>query len=139
MNSIFVKDKWLSDQIAKSVYQLKANDLIEHDFLNGWEDFKNNEILSPFVYKILDDNLRNNILKEFFEAKEAIMKLKMNCNKQDQCTADYKDTSFEEVLTAFKSFLELIIKEYQNFGIEKLESIFFTPYGHQPNLKDIKL
>jgi len=37
---MFFKDKWLSDQIGKSVYQLKVNDLSEEVFSNDWRNFR---------------------------------------------------------------------------------------------------
>jgi len=37
---MFIKDEWLSEQIAKSVYQLKVNDLLEDNFAQDWKVFK---------------------------------------------------------------------------------------------------
>ena len=39
MKNIFHKDGWLSEQIAKSVYQLKANNLFEDEFSQDWSEF----------------------------------------------------------------------------------------------------
>ena len=37
---MFLKDQWLSEQIGKSVYQLKVNDLSEEVFSKDWKNFR---------------------------------------------------------------------------------------------------
>ena len=36
---MFRKDEWLSEKIAKSVYQLETNDWSENDFFQDWKEF----------------------------------------------------------------------------------------------------
>ena len=40
IQSFFYKDKWLSEQMGKSVYQLKIYDFSRDNFLNTWKKFK---------------------------------------------------------------------------------------------------
>ena len=43
------KDKWLSEQIGKDVYQLKANDLLEDDFSKDWKKFRIDHIKENYL------------------------------------------------------------------------------------------
>ena len=46
---MFRKDEWLSEQIGKSVYQLKANDLLEDDFSKDWKKFRTGRIKENYL------------------------------------------------------------------------------------------
>jgi ribosomal protein S18 acetylase RimI-like enzyme len=57
---MFLKDEWLSEQIGKSVYQLKANDLLETKFLEDWKKFRRDRIKENyFVFSKISTNSLN--------------------------------------------------------------------------------
>ena len=57
---MFRKDEWLSQQIAKNVYQLKAYDLLENDFSQDWKEFKSGRIKENyFVFSKIRTDLVN--------------------------------------------------------------------------------
>jgi ribosomal protein S18 acetylase RimI-like enzyme len=57
---MFYRDEWLSKQVAKSVYQLKVNNLLEKDFSKGWKKFKKNHIKENyFVFSKISTNCLN--------------------------------------------------------------------------------
>ena len=57
---MFYKDEWLSEQIAKSVYQLKVNDLLEDNFTQDWKVFKKCHIKEDyFVFSKISTNSVN--------------------------------------------------------------------------------
>lgn len=87
------------------------------------EDFKNDESLQKFIYYILNDDVRNKLTKEYFFANINIL----------------NGTSLKEIISAFKNFITVLCEAFEKIGINQLASFFFTPYGHQPLIKDIKL
>ena len=46
---MFQKDDWLSEQIAKNVYRLIENDLLEVDFSKDWEKFRKDHIKENYL------------------------------------------------------------------------------------------
>ena len=57
---MFLKDEWLSEQIDKNVYQLKAIDLLEDDFSQDWKEFRKNHIKENyFVFSKISTNSVN--------------------------------------------------------------------------------
>ena len=57
---MFRKDEWLSEQIGKSVYQLKANDLLEDNFSQDWKEFRMDHIKENyFVFSKISTNSVN--------------------------------------------------------------------------------
>jgi ribosomal protein S18 acetylase RimI-like enzyme len=57
---MFQKDEWLSEQITKSVYQLKANNLLENEFLQDWKKFRRDHIEENyFVFSKISTNSVN--------------------------------------------------------------------------------
>jgi len=51
------KDEWLSEQIAKSVYQMKAKCLLENNFSQDWKEFKRGHIRENyFVFSKISTN-----------------------------------------------------------------------------------
>jgi len=54
---MFLKDEWLSEQIAKSVYQLKTNDSLENEFSEDWKEFRRDHIKENyFVFSKISTN-----------------------------------------------------------------------------------
>jgi len=57
---MFRKDEWLSEQIDKNVYQLKAIDLLEDNFSHDWKKFKKDHIKENyFVFSKISTNSVN--------------------------------------------------------------------------------
>ncbi len=57
---MFLKDEWLSEQIAKSVYQLKTNVLLENEFSQDWKEFRRDHIKENyFVFSKISTNSVN--------------------------------------------------------------------------------
>ena len=57
---MFRKDEWLSEQIDKDVYQLKAIDLLEDDFSQAWKEFRKDRIKENyFVFSKISTNSVN--------------------------------------------------------------------------------
>jgi len=57
---MFRKDEWLSEQIAKNVYQLKAYDLVVNDFSQDWKEFRRDQIKENyFVFSKIRTDLVN--------------------------------------------------------------------------------
>ena len=57
---MFRKDEWLSKQIAKSVYQLKENDMLEADFFQDWNKFRRDHIKENyFIFSKIRTDLVN--------------------------------------------------------------------------------
>ncbi|HBL39212.1 TPA: hypothetical protein DDZ10_00900 [Candidatus Uhrbacteria bacterium] len=104
-----------------------------------WADVASDEILEKFVYKMLNDRLREEILQGYYDFKEVLMKLRVSCDQEGSCTGTYDRVSLAEVMASFKTFLERLLEVFQKAGIMRLKSAFFKPYGNNPNLKDILL
>lgn len=102
-----------------------------------WIDFKRDEVLTKFIYLILDDNLREELTKAYFYAKIKIIKLQMNCDKTGKCAADYSKVSFDEIVGALRKFLISFLQVFQKMGIENLSSHFYTPYGQKPLIEEV--
>ena len=49
LKNMLRKDEWLSEQIAKSVYQLKTNDLLENKFSQDWKEFRRDHIKENYL------------------------------------------------------------------------------------------
>jgi len=57
LKNMFLKDEWLSEQIAKSVYQLKTNDSLENEFSEDWKEFRRDHIKENyFVFSKISTN-----------------------------------------------------------------------------------
>lgn len=87
------------------------------------EDFKNDEVLQKFIYYILDDNIRDILTKKYFFAKILML----------------NSSSLEEIISTFKDFITVLLQAFEKVSINQLASFFFTPYGRQPLIKNIKL
>lgn len=104
-----------------------------------WADVDADEILEKFAYKILDNSLRDEILRGYYAFKEILMKLNVTCNQDGSCVASYDRVSLEEVIGSFKTFLEVLLNVFQKAGIMELKSLFLKPYGDKPKLSTILL
>ena len=82
---MFRKDEWLSEQIAKSVYQLKVNDLLEDNFTQDWKVFKKCHIKEDyFVFSKISTNSVNIwqcLEKANFKLIDTNVKFELNNNK----------------------------------------------------------
>ena len=57
---MFHKDQWLSEQIGKSVYQLKVKDLLKGDFSKDWKKFRVDHIKDNYlVFSKISTNSEN--------------------------------------------------------------------------------
>lgn len=88
------------------------------------EDFVNDEALDKFVYKVLDDNMRGEMLSSYYNLKEILLSDILEIPK---------------IIDSLRNFLMVLLDVFQEAGVEKLSSTFFKPYGDKPKLSDIKL
>ena len=102
-----------------------------------WIDFSRDEVLSKFIYAILDDSLRGRLTSAYFDAKLVIMKVKMNCDKQGSCEACYQGITLEEVKESFRKLILELLETFTMVGIERLASFFFKPYGDKPLISEV--
>jgi len=86
-------------------------------------DFDRDEVLTKFIYSILNDKIREHLVVAYYSAKLAIA----------------QKTEPDEVLSQFKILVQTLLDTFQKVDIERLASFFFTPYGDKPLIKDIKL
>lgn len=102
-------------------------------------DVERNEALEKFVEKIIDDSIRSDLDRAFYEFRPVCQRAHLVCANANDCRADFADTSVEQIVSAFKAFLESLIAAFGRVGIERLSSVFFKPYGENPRLTDIHL
>ena len=86
-------------------------------------DFEQDEVLTKFILKILNDDLRSGLLKAYYEAKVSIV----------------EQVSVTEVIHAFRQWLTALIAAFQKIGIDRFISDFFKPYGDNPRFVEISL
>lgn len=104
-----------------------------------WIDMKHDEVLTKFIYKILNDNIRMQLVNAYETAKEEIMKVDVVCTSSDHCDATYHSASVDSVVQSFRTLVSHIMVAFQAVGVERLSSLFFAPYGNKPNISDIVL
>jgi len=104
-----------------------------------WIDFSRDEVLSKFILKIMNDDVRRTLIEAYYTLKEELMKINIHCDKQGNCSCDYEHTDLNTVITSFKTFIQILIQAFQTIGIETLGSVFFRPYGDKPRLENINL
>lgn len=104
-----------------------------------WIDFSRDEVLGKFIYSILNDDIRNRLASAYFDTKEVFGRIKVSCDKKNQCAYDFAEVSLDEILTEFRGFLETLFLAFQEVGIERLSSFFFAPYGDKAKISEIKL
>jgi hypothetical protein len=102
-----------------------------------WVDFSRDEVLSKFIYAILDDKSRNHLTEAYFSTKSVIMKINMNCDKQNKCEVHYNEVTFQEVQEEFRSLILELLNTFLDAGIERLGSFFFKPYGDKPLIQEV--
>ena len=82
---MFRKDEWLSEQIAKNVYQLKAYDLLGDDFSKDWKKFRIDHIKGDYlVFSKISTNSENIyqcLEKANFKLIDTNVKFELNNNK----------------------------------------------------------
>ena len=82
---MFRKDEWLSEQIGKSVYQLKANNLLKEDFSKDWKNFRIDRIKENYlVFSKISTNSVNMwqyLEKANFKLIDTNIKFELNDNK----------------------------------------------------------
>lgn len=86
-------------------------------------DFINDEVLEKFIFKILNNEIRDQLTKSYFFAKLHVI------NAQEE--------PILKVQEVFKQFIIEELKSFQVMGISRLASGFFQPYGYQPLLSDV--
>ncbi len=86
-------------------------------------DFERDEVLSKFIYSILDDQIRERLVAAYYSAKLSISEM----------------SDPDLIHKEFKKLVQVLLDTFQEVGIEHLASFFFTPYGDKPLIKDIKL
>lgn len=105
-----------------------------------WIDFGRDEILGKFIYKIFDNLVRGGLTKSYFNAKIALMKIKINYDEKGNISAaNWEKTTLDETMSAFRDFILILFETFQKIGIDRLSSYFFTPYGKNPLIKNIKI
>ena len=102
-----------------------------------WIDFSRNEVLNKFIYLVLEDELRLQLLRIYFDLKLKLMKIEMHCDKQMVCQVKYNSITIEEVVGAYKHFLAELLTVFHNVGVENLTSLFFKPYGDKPAVNEV--
>lgn len=102
-------------------------------------EIQSREAIEKFIGVIMDDDVRETLLRAFYDVLETFDSIEFKCKKQDTCTVDYQGIQFSEVIESFKQFLVHLLDAYQKMGIEKLSSFFFTPFGKKPLISSIKL
>jgi hypothetical protein len=103
-----------------------------------WPDFNKDEVLGKFIYLVLNDQVRNKMVAGYFDTKDVVMSIKMNCDKREVCEADYSNTDISQVVESFKQLILIIMDAYLVVGVDHLASVFFSPYGNKPAIKDVK-
>lgn len=104
-----------------------------------WADFDSDDALNKFIYHIIDDGLREKLIRAYFNAKIIILKIKMRCDKQKICQANYNGLTTDDVISTFRLFILEMMDAFQKIGIERLSSYFFTPYGSKPLIREINI
>ena len=104
-----------------------------------WIDFIRDEVPNKFIYEILDDDVRNVLIKAYFEAKKVFMRIDMHCDDKGSCSAVYSQVTLAEVIAAVRALIRALIAEFQKMGIDRLSSHFLTPYGNKPLMNEIVL
>lgn len=94
-------------------------------------------ILSKFIYSILDDNVRLRLIKAYFYAKILIMRVNISLEEKGY-KVTYNKVTLEEIIEAFKEFIQILLATFQEMGIEKLSTLAFPPFTNK-SLKNIKI
>jgi len=102
-----------------------------------WVDFSRDEVLGKFIYCILDEKIRTKLTQAYFETKNIMVKIEMNCDKQAVCSASYSEVDLKQILDSFREFIVILLKTFVEVGIERLSSFFFKPYGDKPLVNDV--
>lgn len=125
-------------EVEKRKYIENQEILMEFGKVPGlWIDFKRDEVLTKFIYLILNDEIRDDLTKAYFCAKIEITKLELFCDKKDGCTPDYSKANLEQIIQAFREFIRVLLQVFQKMGVESLTSHFYTPYGRKPSIREV--
>lgn len=103
-----------------------------------WHDFHQDEVLTKFIYSILNNKIRNELLVQYYITKNIVMSIHLNCDKQGSCSAEYTKYDLNSVVHSFKILIITMIDTFQSLNITNLSSLYFKPYGKKPSLKKIK-
>lgn len=112
-----------TEKEKKKYFENKEIDLGFGDVPGLLSDFGRDEVLSKFIYSILDDEARNNLARAYFDAKIEIMSRGIR--------------ELSQTVTVFKDLVIAILQEFDNIGITRLASLFFKPYGDKPLVKEV--
>ena len=127
------------DEAKKSQFFVNETiDLGLGDLLGLWVDFSRDEVLGKFVLDILNDEVRNKILEQYYITKEAILGIERTCDEAGVCVAAYRAVSLDMAIAALKALILILIDAFQTIGIERLSSYSFQPYGNKPALEEVK-
>ena len=85
------------------------------------KDFEQDESLVKFILLILDDELREELIIDYYRCKIIID----------------EETDIEKISRALKIFIHHLLISFDKQGIDQLTSNFFKPYGDKPNVKDL--
>lgn len=113
--------------------QEKKTDQEKMDFINAKEinlgfgglpglkqDMEQDESLNKFILLILDDQMRDNLIEFYYLLKREVVKIEQN---------------FEDINKVLKSWIKVLLEEYNKAGVIELTSQFFKPYGERPSIK----
>lgn len=104
-----------------------------------WNDFKQDDMLTRFIYKILDNTTRENLMRVYYDLKNELMNIDLQCDKQGHCSSDYHGATVEAVMVKFKAFLQVVLDVFSHAGLSHMTSYMLAPYGKQPKISEIKL
>ncbi|NQV13161.1 MAG: hypothetical protein HQ530_02560 [Parcubacteria group bacterium] len=85
------------------------------------EDFVREESLTKFILLILNDEIREELITDYYRCKIVID------NEEDS----------EKIEKALKQFICQLLLSFDKQGVEQLTSLFFKPYGGKPAIKDL--
>lgn len=100
-------------------------------------NFDRDNMLSKFIYSILDNDVRLRLIKAYFYARILIMRVNINFTEEGY-KVTYNKVTLEEIIKAFREFIQILLATFQEIGIEKLSALAFPPFTNK-SLKNIKV
>jgi len=86
------------------------------------QDFEQDESLTKFLLQILDDNLREELLRSYFW-----LKIQFEENPDDA----------KKIESALRQWIIVLLFEFKKAGMVALTSLFFKPYGEKPKITEL--
>lgn len=88
------------------------------------QEFTRHETLDKFLYLILRDSLREEMITAYFETRRHVV--------TDQ------EISLEAFMESFKHMILVMLSTFELIGITRLSSKFYTPYGRAALISEVK-